>query len=381
MPESDQIEGNQSKARKSRKFQGASLKDVAELAGVSVKTVSNVVNNYPHVTEKTRLRVQRALEELNYRPNLSARNLRNGKSGLIALAVPEIDFPYFSELARLVIKVAEERGYTVLIDQTGGARDREKLVLAGIRPQMVDGIIFSPIETGKEDLLERRDTTPLVLLGEGATDGILDHVGIDNVKAARVAVQHLLDLGRRRIAAIGAQPGVVVQTGHLRLRGYCEALQEAGIEIDQDLIARAPAYHRHEGAEAMRKLLELKDPPDAVFCFNDLLALGAIRTLINFGLRVPEDVAVVGFDDIEEASYSNPTLTSISPNKEQIARIAMSMLISRMEEGTTTPPREEQVDFRLIARESTLGVRCQEQVVYDSLQEDKARNNSALMEG
>ncbi|MFD0660854.1 LacI family DNA-binding transcriptional regulator [Thermocatellispora tengchongensis] len=120
------------------------LKDVARLAGVSVKTVSNVVNGYVHVTPKTRARVERAIKELNYRPNLSARNLRRGRSGIIALAVPELDIPYFAELARLIVAAAEEHGLTVLIDQTGGSRHREQQVAEGIRDQLIDGLIFSP---------------------------------------------------------------------------------------------------------------------------------------------------------------------------------------------------------------------------------------------
>src|ERR671921_1097056 len=185
---------------------GASLKHVAERAGVSVKTVSNVVNGYLHVTDATRTRVQRAIDELNYRPNLAARQLRQGRSDVIALALPALDLPYFAELARSVIKCAEEKGWTVLIDQTDGLAEREQLVLDGIRGRLIDGLILSPIALGVEELERRRDTVPLVLLGERVYDGPVDHVSIDNVAAARVATDHLIDLGHRRIAAVGVQP-------------------------------------------------------------------------------------------------------------------------------------------------------------------------------
>jgi DNA-binding LacI/PurR family transcriptional regulator len=334
---------------------GSSLKDVAARAGVSVKTVSNVVNGYPHVTASTRDRVQRALAELNYRPNLSARNLRKGRSGVIALALPELNVPYFSELAGFVIEAAERQSWTVLVDQTDGRADRERLVLAGIRAHLIDGLIFSPLAMGPDDLAARADDTPLVLLGERVSEGPADHVAIDNVAAAREATAHLVGLGRRRIAAIGDQPETRAETSHLRLAGYREELRAADLPEDPRLVASVAAYHRQDGADAMQRLLALPDPPDAVFCFNDLLALGALRTLSERGLRVPDEVAVVGFDDIEDGRFSTPTLTTISPDKRQIADLAVSFLLSRLRDGRATPPREVQADHRLVIRESTAG--------------------------
>jgi DNA-binding LacI/PurR family transcriptional regulator len=328
---------------------------VAARAGVSVKTVSNVVNNYQHVTDETRTRVRRAIEELGYRPNLSARHLRRGRSGLIALAVPRINLPYFAELARLVVNEAAEQGFTVLIDQTEGLRDRERLFVEGIRPQLIDGLIFSPLALGQEDLTDRHDRTPLVLLGEKVPGGLADHVAIDNVKAARTATGHLIELGRKRIAVIGDRPDASVGTSHMRLEGYSRALTDAGFEIDPRLIANVERFHLSDGAEAMSRLLELKDPPDAVFCFNDLLALGATRTLLSRSFRIPEDVAVVGFDDMEQSKYTTPTLTSISPDKEQIARLAVTLLMSQLNSEGARSPREAEADYELVVRESTVG--------------------------
>jgi DNA-binding LacI/PurR family transcriptional regulator len=334
-----------------------SLKHVAARAGVSVKTVSNVVNGYQYVTEATRSRVQQAIDELNYRPNLAARNLRQGRSDVIALAVPELDLPYFAELARSVVKCAEAKGWTVLMDQTDGLVDREQLVLDGFRGRLIDGLILSPIALGADDLERRRDTVPLVLLGERVYDGPADHVSIDNVAAARLATGHLVDLGRRRIAAIGDQPRPQSQTAHLRLRGYREALSAAGLPAARELVVEVEQYHRTDGAAAVRRLLALRRPPDALFCFNDLLALGALRALHEEGLRVPEDVAVVGWDDVEDGRYSTPTLTTISPAKHQIASLAVDFLAARLGEGRTAPPREVTADFSLEVRESTVGPR------------------------
>jgi DNA-binding LacI/PurR family transcriptional regulator len=333
----------------------ARLQDVASRAGVSRATVSNVVNGHANVSAATRAKVHSAIEELNYRPNMAARNLRRGRSGLIALAVPELDIPYFAELAAHLVSAAERLGWTVLVDQTGGDNERERLVLDGFRSQLIDGLIISPLATGRHDLVARRDTTPMVLLGERVFDGPADHVSIDNVAAARAATEHLLQGGRRRIAVIGEQRRPSSGTARLRLQGYVEALGAAGLSVDADLVAPSESYHRADGAAAMAALLSLPTPPDALFCFNDLLALGAMRVLHERGLRVPDDLAVVGFDDIEDGRYSTPTLTTIRPDKKRIAELAVRLLAEQLEEGGRRghSPREVIAPFDLAIREST----------------------------
>ena len=186
----------------------ATLRDVAEHAQVSVRTVSNVVSGYAHVSEKMRRRVLTAIEELDYRPNPVARTLRTGRTGVLALVVPEIDLPYFAELAREIINAAAEHGYRVMVDQTGHDHERERELLTGAdRTMLFDGVLFTPLVT-RAELLEMQPATtmPLVLLGEHQFDGRYDHVAIDNVQAAQDAVAHLLARGRTRVAAIGAQP-------------------------------------------------------------------------------------------------------------------------------------------------------------------------------
>lgn len=331
-----------------------SLKDVAARAGVSVKTVSNVVNDYPHVTPATRQKVVEAIESLGYRPNLSARNLRRGRTGMIALALPELDAPYFGELARFVVRAAERRSWTVLIDQTDGVRERELLAVQGIGRNLVDGLLLSPLALDADDLAQIRGDVPLVLLGERVSHGPASHVAIDNVAAAREAVAHLADLGRRRIAAIGAQRAASGQTARLRLKGYQIGLRKAGLTYDRTLVARVERYSRPDGAAAMAALLDLPSPPDAVFCFNDLLAIGAMRTLHERGLQVPDDVAVMGVDDIEDGAYYVPSLSTVAPNKERIATEAVRMLEARLR-GEDDEPQELLVDHRLVLRESTMG--------------------------
>jgi DNA-binding LacI/PurR family transcriptional regulator len=333
-----------------------SLKDIAERAGVSLATVSNVVNGYRPVAEHTRHRVQRAIDELGYTPNLSARHLRRGRTGLIALAIPELNNPYFAELAVAAIREAAGLGYTLVMEDTAGERDKE-LMLAGGSRHIVDGLIFSPVQIGREDVLARTSSTPLVLIGEGVYDVPHDHIAIDNIAASHVAVQHLVSLDRRRIAFIGAPRDINRQSAHLRLRGYREALAAAGLPYEPSLVAGTALFGRLDGLLAMRALLALDEPPDAVFAYNDLTAIGALRAIGEAGLRVPDDVAVIGIDDIEEGRFSSPTLTTISPDKEQIGRLAVRALIARVEGKPVDPPRAVQPPFRLVTRESTLGGR------------------------
>jgi DNA-binding LacI/PurR family transcriptional regulator len=332
---------------------GVSLKDVAAMAGVSVRTVSNVVNRFPHVAPETRARVEQALEQLNYRPNLAARNLRRGRSGLIGLVVPEIDSPYFSELAAHLVLAAEERSWTVLVDQTGGDPARERAFLEGAAAAFVDGLVFSPWGLGAADLRRGVEDIPLVLLGERTSDGVADHVAIDNVAAAVEATEHLIARGRRRIAAIGVQPHLTNETARLRLEGYRAALKAAGHSWAAELEVPVAALHRADGAAAMRRLLALPEPPDAVFCFNDQLALGALWASYDAGLQIPDDLAVVGFDDIEDGRYSYPLLTTVSPDKREIAVRALDCLAERLDGKPSSRALDIVVPHRLLVRESS----------------------------
>ncbi|MEV0849815.1 LacI family DNA-binding transcriptional regulator [Streptomyces sp. NPDC049954] len=329
------------------------MKDVAALAGVSPKTVSNVINEFVHVTPATRERVLDAIRVLDYRPNSSARNLRRGRTGMVGLVVPEMDNSYFAELSRCFLREAEGT-CTILIEQTLGERRREQDVLTALGERVVDGIVLNPLTLRGKALADHLRSMPVVLIGERPSNGLTDHVAVDNVRAAREAVEHLIGLGRRRIAAIGLQRDTEVGTPQLRSTGYQEALRAAGLPVDTGREGETIGYHRSDGARAMAALLERPQPPDAVFCFNDLLALGALRVLHERGLRVPEDIAVIGFDDVDEGRFSVPSLSSVAPDKDAIARTALRLLQERMDDPTL-PAREHVVGHRLHVRESTAG--------------------------
>lgn len=333
------------------------MHDVAARAGVSIKTVSNVVNGYPYIRDSTRTKVEAAIAELGYRVNVVARNLRRGRTGVVGLAVPVLSLPYFAELADSVIRAAEERGLVVLIEQTGGVRARELDVLRGQRGHVTDGLIYSPLALGPGDVHELESLDhPMVLLGERIFDGPADHVTMSNVEGARAATQHLIDLGRRRIAVVGGHPDEGVGAAALRLEGYAAALAANGVPYDPALVVQTGLWRRASGAQSMARLLDAGLGIDAVFGLSDALALGALHTLHVRRVDVPGEVAVIGFDDIEEAAFSAPALSSVRPGREQIARTAVDLLIERIEAPDSGVPfRTVVADFEVVPRASTLG--------------------------
>ncbi len=329
--------------------------DVAREAGVSPRTVSNVINGYPHIRPETVARVQAAIEKLNYIPNRAARNLRTGKIGIIGLAVPELNLPYFADLATRITTAAEARGYTILIDITEGKAERERLIAGGLRPHAIDGLIWSPLRLRSQEVDDASDGTPLVLLGEWIEPSDNHaYVGIDNIAAAGVATQHLIELGRRRIAAIGTVPGREGGTASQRYEGYRRAMTAAGLPVRQESVRK---FDRIQGGLAMERLLADEQPPDAVFCFNDLVAVGALAVLRQHGLTVPDDVALIGWDDIPEVSYSWPPVSSIKVDADQIAAIAVEMIIDQLS-GARPGELHRTVGYTLVARESTIGAKA-----------------------
>ena len=327
------------------------LRDVADVAGVSVRTVSNVVNGFQHVSPQMRAKVQAAIDDLGYTPNLTARSLRQGRTGLVGLLVPEISAPYFSELAHRVIEDARARGWTVLVDETGAEVTREREALDVVtRSGRVDGVLLSALGLGADSLAGLTPPVPVVLLGERTAGDTFDHVGIDNVAAARDAVTHLVERGCRRIVAVGGDRRRRSPTSVLRLQGWRRACRSAGLPHTMDLVGQAGDFTRREGYEAMTALLA--QDPDGVFCFNDTLALGALRALHDAGKRVPDDVALIGFDDIEEIRFATPSISSVHPDTVEITAEALDLLGRRLA-GDTSVPRDVVAGHRIVVRESS----------------------------
>jgi LacI family transcriptional regulator, repressor for deo operon, udp, cdd, tsx, nupC, and nupG len=329
------------------------LKDVAARAGVSTKTVSNVVNDHPHISAKTRAAVEQAMAELGYRPNLQARGLRSGRTGLLMLAIPDLTAPYFAELSHLIIRAAARHRYTVLIEETGGLREREVRALNGGATLVVDGTIISPLALTAADLEGMQAPGPIVLLGERITEAVADHIAVDNVRAARDATTHLLRRGRRTVAVVGYQDDPSAATAQLRMRGVAEALSNAPDATLAEPVVPVSAYTRAEGAAAVDVYLSRDTVPDALVCFNDELAIGAMRRAYELGFAVPKDLGVVGIDGLQEAEYATPSLTTVAPDKEALAEGALSLLLRRMGDDAGAGVEDVVVGHRLVVRESS----------------------------
>jgi len=329
----------------------ATVKDVARLAGVSPKTVSNVMNGIVPVSGPTRVKVERAMAELDYVPNLSARGLRNGRSGVIALALPDLGTPYSAEIAHSVVEVAHEQGWSVQIEETGSDPAREYELMSRARSNLIDGLILNPVVLDESAVKVGVALPPVVLLGE-VSQKLADRVWVDSVAAARDMTLVLGRTGRRRIAVLGAAEGRGSAAAVLRTRGYHAALKEIGIARDDSLIIRCEKWSPDTAAKALSTYLDSHPLPEALFCFTDSMAIGALSVLWKRGIRVPDDVAVAGFDDIADAQYAVPSLTTVSFDKRQVAGEALRLLTQRMgdREG---PQRVVAIDYRIVEREST----------------------------
>jgi DNA-binding LacI/PurR family transcriptional regulator len=327
------------------------LEDVARHAGVSMKTVSNVVHDYEHVSDTMRVRVQQAIDELGYRPNLMGRRLATGRTGMLSLAVPDVGSPYFAELAHVFQVESTRRGYRLLLDQTGGATDRERRVLSADEAGFIDGLIFHPSQLASAELSQNPGEVPLVILGDVPAPITLDQVLIDDVAGADVATRHLISLGRTRIAFLGHDAAVLPTTFTERIAGYRQALERAGLPLDPAIVIPVADPGSREAAVAVARALDEGARFDALVCINDLGAIGALRALQERGLSVPGDVAVTGWGDTRMASDAFPSLTTIAPDLRQLATTALDLLEERIS-GFTGAGRHRRVDFTLAVRES-----------------------------
>jgi DNA-binding LacI/PurR family transcriptional regulator len=331
----------------------ATVRDVAALAGVSPKTVSNVINGGVPVRPDTRERVESALAELDYVPNLSARGLRNGRSGTIALALPDLGTPYSAELARWFVELARVRGWAVQIEQTGSDPARELELISRARAHLVDGLILNPVTLGESVVANGRGLPPTVVIGEVEPQDV-DQVHIDSFAAARDMTARLVALGHRRIAVVGtSDDDFRTATSEIRHAGHRAALAAAGITEDPTLAIAVGTWSSAAAAGAVEGYLDSgSELPDAIVCFTDSMAIGVLHVLAEHGVRVPQDVAVVGFDDVDEAAFAVPSLTTVSFDKRAIAEAALTALERRI--GDPDAPRTVQVvAHRIVERSST----------------------------
>jgi LacI family transcriptional regulator len=333
-----------------RRKKRTTLQDVAERAGVSLKTASNVKNDWPYVSEETRRKVQRAMTELEYRPCRVAESLVTGRSETIGVVVPDVCNPFFSTGFRGCEDELAARGYSACLCNTDESLDRETYYLELLVDQGVDGLVLWGSCAGADDLVRNiGETVPVVSVDGLARRGTADftYIAVDNRQGAEQITRHLVGRGLRRIAYLaGASSRAPAQD---RLAGYTRALEKAGLSVEEHLVAEGSPSIGGGYAAALDLLSRLK--PDALFCYNDLMAIGAIAAAQELGLDVPGDLAVVGFDDIVPASLVTPLLTTVRIPQYELGRQAVSMLFERLE-NPALPARTVNCPVELIVRES-----------------------------
>ena len=331
----------------------ATIRDVARLAGVSTATVSHVLNETRAVSEDLRERVRVAMDALNYRPNAVARSLRVSETMTIGLIVPDVEIPFFARYARSIERVAAQAGYNVILCNSNWQLSEELRYLDHLLARRVDGLICisaSMTATHVGPILRRN--APVIWLEESRPGDQFDSVVLDNSKGAYLATTHLIELGHTRIACIVGP--VISQLGLDRIDGYRKALAKYGLVYDERLQQSAD-YTAQGGYRATQALLELDDRPTAVFSFNDLMAMGALKSITEHCLQIPNDVAVIGFDGIALTEHTCPPLSTIEQPITEMSTRAIEMLIERINGTGPAQYRTIVVEPRLVVRESTIG--------------------------
>lgn len=322
------------------------VKEIAAAAKVSVATVSRALQRPELVSEKTRERINEVVKRLGYTPNALARNLRTSRTRLIVALLPDIANPFFSEVIRGIEQVAYEKGYSVLLGETQSNLVREQAYADMVAARQVDGMItmFHRVPAIPMD-----GRLPLVNACEYVKDSAISSVYVDNVAAAEAAIDYLVALGHRDIAFIAGPSSSPICVD--REQGYHLALERAGIAVDPALTAVGD-FSIEAGERAIEMFRTQGRTFSAVFCSNDEMAIGAMRALSSAGLRIPEDVSVIGFDDIRFSRYTTPPLTTLSQPKNALGREAMTMLIEILNDPTV-PPRKRVLSAELVVRGST----------------------------
>jgi len=326
------------------------MRDVAERAGVSVTTVSHVINGTRHVSDELRNRVLEAMQALAYQPNALARSLRRNESCTIGMILPDAMNPYFAEIARSIEDTSFSEDYSVIICNSDGNLAKELNYINVLMEKRVDGIIFVAAGMSAEHIRMLQDKRmPVVVVDRDSPGVMVDSVQINNAAGGWLATSHLIELGHTHIACI-AGPSDVTPSGE-RVDGYRRALHEAGLPILAENIVRGD-FHAASGYQITKELLARDKRPTAIFACNDLMAIGALSAAKAMGFRVPEDISVVGFDDIYLAAYSNPPLTTVRQPKYEMGQLATKLLLERIQDPDL-PPRTPLLDTELMIRAST----------------------------
>jgi LacI family transcriptional regulator len=331
------------------------MKDIAKDLGVSVVTISKVLRKHPDIAEETRKRVLKRVKELDYQPNILARSLVTGRSYLIGLIVPDLLHPFFAEIARALSRVVGKRGYSLIIASSEENPKLEAREIQQLMARRLDALVIASAGAGTE-VFERmnRLAQPYVLIDREFPELPANFVGIDDEAAGRMATEHLIDQGCQTIAHIR---GANNSAGVRRFEGYKEALLSRGLPYSDAMViaqSKIDINSTPRGAEAMRLLLKSKPRPDGVFCFNDPLAIGAMNAILDAGLRIPEDIAVIGCGNLHYDNSLRVPLSSVDQCSQTIGERVASILLHLIESKVRPPSKRVILHPTLVIRSSTM---------------------------
>lgn len=328
----------------------ANIQQVAKQAGVSVATVSRVLNGKDKVSTKTKLKVEEAIQYLNYEPSMLGRNLRNSESRIVLILIPSISNPFYFEVIKGIENMALSQNYSILLCETDSKPEKEEIYFDLVRKKMADGIISMDPAVNVETLKELAENYAIIQCSEYGGGIGIPYVTIDSEEASYHAVKHLIQIGHRKIALMNSDEKFLY--ARERRMGYERALQEHGIPLNGEYIFYTQELGFEQGQQTMKKILQLQDRPTAVFAVSDLLAIGALKEINAAGLHVPEDVAVVGFDKIDFSNMTNPALTTVAQPMYKMGTVAARMLIEKIQGKTVD---SVVLGHELVIRESTTG--------------------------
>lgn len=335
---------------KESRIKMSNIREVATKAGVSVATVSRVLNNHDSVTDDTKAKVQEAIRSLNYQPSMLGRNLRNSESRLLLVLIPEISNPYYFEVIKGIEETVLQNHYHILLCETGSDPSRENIYFDLVKSKMADGIISMDPAVNIDTLKQLSENHAIIQCSEYETESGIPYVTIDHELAAYEAVQHLIALGHEKIAFINSDKKFLY--ARQRETGYMQALEENGLAIHADYMRYAEELGFDEGQQAMREILLNDEKPTAVFAVADLLAIGALKEIHAQELQVPDEMAIIGFDNIAYANMTYPVLSTVEQPMYEIGCHAAQMLINSIKGNKVN---NVILQHQLIKRTSTIG--------------------------
>ncbi|MBD8067624.1 LacI family DNA-binding transcriptional regulator [Bacillus sp. PS06] len=329
----------------------STIEDVARLAGLSRTTVSRVINNHPYVSIEKRQLVVDAMNQLGYVPNSAARSLRNQKTGMLAVLIPKITNPFYSQLIESMEIAASERGYQLIVCQTRYSKKKELTYLNLLKTKQVDGVILASIQNDWELIEGYLQYGPIILCNEEDDQATVSGVHINQEYAGYIATKHLIEQGHRRIAFCCRSQSKV---GNKREIGFLKALHESGLAFNEQHAFRDTASIQ-DGKDVFHRIREMNDKPTAIFTGGDEVAAGIISEAKRFNWRIPEDLAVIGFDNQAIAELMQPTISTVHQPIQQMASIALETLVERLYSKNNQSREEHVLTVELVIRESTVG--------------------------